>query len=297
MIDDLRQTEVYARYMSMHGWEVLGTSGRWAYRKRLPGGFSIVKAQRVDCGEIEKLVARWEKETASGYIKIEPNIDLSDGEQVEELDERLRRMGFRPDKWPLLPSTTTEIDLQTPWDNVEEEFSVLAKRNIKKAKGHGLVIEIGDEKKFYEQWKAWSKRRRVPILSEEQWKRLLEAFGTEGVVMNCMEKDVWVGGVLLLKAGERMYYYQAASNERGHEVRAADYLVYEGLKLAKKMGCVTWDFEGIADERFAGTNSKDWQGFGKFKLKFGGKVKRYMGSYSRYYGWGRVMGWMERVMG
>jgi len=50
-------------------------------------------------------------------------------------------------------------------------------------------------------------------------------------------------------------------------------------KLAKKMGCKIFDFEGIYDDRFP---LKSWLGFSRFKKSFGGLEVEYPGAYSKF---------------
>ncbi|MBU1323407.1 peptidoglycan bridge formation glycyltransferase FemA/FemB family protein, partial [Patescibacteria group bacterium] len=52
-------------------------------------------------------------------------------------------------------------------------------------------------------------------------------------------------------------------------------LVWEAIKLAKKLGCKRFDFEGIDDKR--------WPGFTRFKKSFGGIEIEYRGSFSKYF--------------
>jgi lipid II:glycine glycyltransferase (peptidoglycan interpeptide bridge formation enzyme) len=55
-------------------------------------------------------------------------------------------------------------------------------------------------------------------------------------------------------------------------------LVWEAIKRAKKMGCRTFDFEGIDDPRFP---IRAWRGFSHFKKSFGGKEIDYPGCFKK----------------
>lgn len=290
MVTDMRQTSAYGRYMEAIGWRVI-KEGRWqAFEKKPLPGFVIIKIQRVPDQGLEKLLERCAQEMRAGYIKVEPAEEL--GYAGREL---LEKKGWHQDTWPLLPSRTLEIDLERPWEEITKEFSVNAWRNIKAAWKNGLEVWRGDVKLFHEHWQSWSKVRRVPIMSYEELTELVKAFGEDVLVLNCVAKEEWLAGVVLVKAGETMHYYQAASNEKGRQLRAPFLLVWEGLLAARDAGCTRWDFEGIEDVRFKATRAKDWQGFGEFKKKFGGREKTFVGSYSKYYGWARLLGWLEKL--
>jgi lipid II:glycine glycyltransferase (peptidoglycan interpeptide bridge formation enzyme) len=57
-------------------------------------------------------------------------------------------------------------------------------------------------------------------------------------------------------------------------------LTWEAIKLAKKLNCARFDFEGITDERWPLT--RKWAGFTRFKKSFGGQAVTYPGNFIRW---------------
>ncbi len=134
----------------------------------------------------------------------------------------------------------------------------------------------------------------------------MESFGKNILILNCyqqletrnskLETNPWLGGLVIPIANRTAYYYFATATPQGKHLRAPYLLTLEALKLAKNLNCKTFDFDGIADPRFKATNNKDWRGFSEFKAKFGGEPITYIGSFTKYYGPGRIIGVLDRIL-
>ena len=88
-----------------------------------------------------------------------------------------------------------------------------------------------------------------------------------------------LSGILMIQTKDIAYYMYAASSDKGKKLFAPTICVWESIKLAKKLGCKIYDFEGIYDERFP---LKSWKGFTRFKKSFGGKEISYPGAFVKY---------------
>jgi len=73
----------------------------------------------------------------------------------------------------------------------------------------------------------------------------------------------------------------AANTKRGRGMGAAYFTLWEAIKFCQKKKLKFLDLEGIYDERYP-SQTKNWQGFTKFKMGWGGKIREYPGSFSRY---------------
>ena len=120
----------------------------------------------------------------------------------------------------------------------------------------GKILKV--DKQFKALWQAfWPKKTA-----------LLLAYPSPGVPGATFSALLPFAGLLLLFHDQIAYYYQAASIKLGKKLAASSLLVWEALRLSKKKGCKTFDFEGIFDPRFP---QKSWLGFTKFKKGFGGR--------------------------
>lgn len=267
MATDLRQAKEYAAYMRAIGW----ITEKGMFIKRLPLiPFSFIKIQRqrkpVDLALAKKYQAV--------QIKIEPAL----GDKTD-----YQKLGFKPDKAPMLPTKTVWLDLTKSTKQLLEEMHYKTRYNIKKRKRRkeeGKVIR-GDTvtekqiREFYEIYKLNCQRQRFWGINFNQLKTLLRCFGKKAWLLASKE-----GGLIILIHNKIAYYSHNASTQAGREKFIPTLLTWEAVKLAKKLGCKRFDFEGITDNRFLIT--KKWRGFTKFKRSFGGVEVEYRGSLTKY---------------
>jgi lipid II:glycine glycyltransferase (peptidoglycan interpeptide bridge formation enzyme) len=269
---------------------------------------SIIKIQRfewpIDLSEVENLA----KQKRALFVKLEPEIRIQNREY--RIENKLYKAGFKKDSWPLVPPTTRILDLCLSEDELFKQFSENCRRNIRKAQELKLKVKNGGDEWFYDNWKKTAKRKKLYIPRWNNFQIMRLTFRDNMKIVNIVNKDgEWLAGVVVLisendsyrpavdsrsKRG-RAYYYFATANEEGKKLRAPYLAAWEGIKLVKNAGCDSWDWEGVADERFRDTNTKAWKGFGEFKAKFGGEESRYIGSFIKYYGWGRVLQLLEII--
>jgi len=115
---------------------------------------------------------------------------------------------------------------------------------------------------------AWEKPV-IPLMAKKEILSLYQIFCPKnGKILIAYDQEKPVAGIFLLFSGKVAYYWLAAASNLGKKLFAPNLLVYEALLASKKVGCGTFDFEGIYDERFP---IKSWLGFTKFKEGFGGR--------------------------
>jgi lipid II:glycine glycyltransferase (peptidoglycan interpeptide bridge formation enzyme) len=91
-----------------------------------------------------------------------------------------------------------------------------------------------------------------------------------------------LGGILLVYSDSVGYYMYACSTKEGKKLFAPTILAWEAIKVARKRGMKTFDFEGIYDERYP---LKSWLGFSRFKKSFGGKIIEFPNTYIKTRFW------------
>jgi len=83
--------------------------------------------------------------------------------------------------------------------------------------------------------------------------------------------SIIAGGIFVYLDECGIYYYGASDNE--YRNLMAPYLIqWEAIKEAKKRGCKTYDFLGVAPEN---AKNHPWAGVTEFKKKFGGQIIDY----------------------
>jgi len=264
---DLRQSPQYGQYMEKIGWKVEKVSGCQIFIKKLPLIGSFIKVQRpekIPFSKIEKIA----KKHRAFCIKIEPNLNTN--------YQLLITNNYLPDKSPYAPPKTLQIDLTLSAKQILAQMKKDGRYGIRRAEKEKMrVLGSVDIKTFHQAWKKFN-YRRLWIPSLKWLKALKDSF--KGDFFQLVMKPP-LAGVILLKHDKIMYYYYAFSSKEGQKLFTPYFLVWEGIRLAKKQGCQIFDFEGIEDPRYKST--KSWKGFSHFKKSFGGKEVEYPGSFSR----------------
>lgn len=268
---DIRQSKNYAKYMGLIGWIV--ENGIFIRKLPLLSFLSVIKVQRpkkIDLPKIKKLSKKYH----AFLVKVEPDINT----KYEILNTK-----YKPDDWPLLPTKTLVLDLDSislgslPKDTRYEIRSAQKRRLlVKKSSFIESFYEILQETMKIGHWS-------VPIHKEVT--SLYRAFQPNNSAILLTYSPTLLlptSGCLLIWDSDTAHYMYAANTARGRELGAAYLTLSEAIKFCQKKGLRYLDLEGIYDERYP-SQTKNWQGFTKFKMGWGGKVVEYPGSYSRYF--------------
>jgi lipid II:glycine glycyltransferase (peptidoglycan interpeptide bridge formation enzyme) len=256
-MSDLRQAPEYCQWMRKIGWQV----DKGMFIKKLPlVPWSFIKIQRqkqpIDFTAIKKYKAI--------QIKLEP----AWGDKTD-----YQALGFKPDKTPMLPSKTIWLDLTKSEAQLLKEMHPKTRYNLKKVQPVAIIpghkIQKPQLKKFYEIYRKNCRRQKFWGLNFNQLKSLLRCFGEKAWLLATNE-----GGLTILIYDKVAYYSHNGASQEGKRKFVPTLLAWEAIKLAKKLGCKRFDFEGIDDRR--------WPGFTRFKRSFGGKEIEYRGSLSRF---------------
>lgn len=249
-IEDLRQSPEYKKYMERIGWKVV--SG--VFIRKL-GPISIAKIQRT---ELPKNLDKILDDNHVMMCKYEPNIGTL--------------TNFKQDNWPLLATKTLRVDLRLSETEIMNNFKKDARYTLRKHQETNHKIQTDDFDGFYEIWKKSARRKDLWIPSKKDYLALVECFGEKCF---CVTINDAAGAVILTHKNVAYYYYA------GSVVKSdLPYLVvWEAMKMAKKMGCEIWDFEGVYDKRWP---NKGWVGFSHFKKNFGGEEVEFPGCFTRW---------------
>lgn len=251
---DLRQSEEYANYIKGLGWQVVKTSeGVNVFIKKLPIIGSLIKIQRpekINLKEVDEIA----KKNRAIFVKIEP-------------EKEIELPGYRQDSWPLVPTKTVIIDLN------DLRFDKEVRYCIRKADEKGL--EIKESSDIYQLFKL------LKYLDKNCVVNFYEAFKKRAKIILAIKESVVVSGALIIFHEKTCHFMYAGTNYEGRKLMAAYKVLWECIKISKKLGYKYLDLEGAHDERFPKLNKK-WVGFTHFKMGWGGKSVYYPGSYINY---------------
>ncbi len=263
---DIRQTPDYANYLKLLGWKTEKISGGQIFVKKFPLIGSIIKVQRIKpplpFAEIEKIA----KQNRAFQILIDQEINKS-----KRAKEQESRIDFKINQKPYFPTKTIQVDLTKPEPEIFNSFSEAKRRAVRKAEKNGIMVkQAKDFREFLwlKKHSLWEKNI-IPFATDNEIKNLYLAFYPKSAkILIAYFQEKPVAGIFLLHSNKVAYYWLAAAAKEGKKMFAPSLLTWEAFKLAKKLNCEIFDFEGIYDERYP---VKAWLGFTKFKEGFGGK--------------------------
>lgn len=287
---DLRQTNEYAKYMHLLGWQMHQCqmtnatlrlcSGQECqiFIRHIPLLGNIAKLQRPDGKLDPEALDEFAKKRNLAAFYIEPILHSS----------CYISHGFSPTKSCFLPPKTIHLDLTKPQSQLLKEMKSKTRYNVKVAQKHGVVVkESRDIDAFTKLWHQSARSRGMWLPQTKEIRALWTAFGPKAYLFLAhtsypiLHTSNPIAGVLMVHTPTTAYYMYAASTQEGKRLFAPTLLAWSVIKLAKKKNCKIFDFEGIYDERYPQT--KSWKGFTKFKEGFGGKTVTYPETLVKHY--------------
>lgn len=269
--EDLHQSVEYGKHMERIGWKVFQIPSHKSKTSKIKifvrklGPFAIAKMQRFygqpDWVYLEEFLKKH-------------NIFMLKSEPLENQGE-WQQHGYRQDRGPLLGTKTLRIDLRPNETEIVESFKKDARYTLRKLQTLNPKIQINDYELFYEIWQKSAKRKRLWIPSRKDYLAIVESFGENCFALNIDNQ----AGTLILMNKKTAFYYYAGATKMGTGLDLPYLVVWEGMKEAKRRGCITWDFEGIFDSRWP---NKAWKGFSHFKKSFGGEEVNFPGCFVKW---------------
>jgi peptidoglycan pentaglycine glycine transferase (the first glycine) len=261
--------------------------GRFWY---LPRGPVFLDRAESDCSglfsEIKKDLEKKAKEQGVIAMHFEPS-NLETSSLKIDLGRKIKA---------IQPERTWLLDLSTDDDHLLAQMHQKTRYNIRLAHKRGVNIERGnlnDINLFHHLLILTTKRDGFRSHNLEHYRNLL-LHGQDKIELWLAKKD----GELLAAGlfsfyGRRATYLHGASADRGRQHMAPYLLQWQMIKRAKELNCHTYDFYGI--------DGKRWPGVTRFKFGFGGREKKYPGTFilitnSYRYFWYQVAVYMKRFL-
>lgn len=264
MYKDIRQSPEYGLYMEKIGWtaierKIKNTKCR-IYIRRLPFLGLFIKILRPTYSPLEQLDL-----LAKKYHAFAVQINYS-------------------------PTKTLRLDLTLSLAQIQSQMKKDCRYEIRKALKNKIIVKKSEDiESFIKMWHKNALRRGFWIPFGKEIRSLYESFGPNAFLLlaypsssnfqlpasnfSLLTSNFPISGALILFSDHIAYYFHAASTPEGRKLSAPYLVVWEAIKLSKKRGCQTFDFEGIQDPR--DKNTRRWGGFTHFKKSFGGKEIEY----------------------
>ncbi len=283
---DIRQSSNWGDYLSRIGWKIekIGNDSQ-AFIRPIPlFHHSVVKIQHpygpINFTKIDEVA----KKHKAFFVLVEP--------QSPKYNESLFiKEGYYPSKTSLTHTATILIDLNKSEEKLFSSFSENARRNIKKAQKNNLVVKkifLKDEeddaefKNFYALLSNLTKLKKFYVPGYSEFHKKMLAFKKDSVILFAYHQEKPVAAIWLGILEDTAVYMNTGITKVGYDLLANYLLVWEALKLSKKLKLKVFDFEGIYDPRFP-QHRQSWKNFTEFKSRFHGQIIEHPKPWVKYY--------------
>ena len=178
------------------------------------------------------------------------------------------------------PELTWELDITFPEDVLLEKMRKTTRYLIRQAQNHKDISiissqDLKDVEKFNNLYQKTFKRHHFVPFSLSYLKNEFSAFQGDDqalILLGKYKEDIIASGIFIFWQGTA-FYHQGASSQKYPKIPVSYLLQWEAIKEAKKRGCKTYNFWGIAPENSV---NHPWAGLTLFKKGFGGKARQYL---------------------
>ena len=273
------QTSAWAEFRRQWGNEVLETKYGIITTHKLPltsYKIGIFEKGTAPTKEILRDLIKLGKENSLVFIKLEPNIP-----KHPKLTKLMQSAGAVPGKTLFTP-TTFQIDLTKSEDELLKSFHPKTRYNIRLAEKNGVTVKEDDSEAAFERYLELTKEtveRQGFFAHSARYHRLMWERLHTHMIKNSKEPiahlltatyqkqiiTTWI----LFKWKDFLYYPYGASTEEHKNVMANNLMMWEAIKLGKKLGLKTFDLWGREESK----------GFTKFKEGYNPKVVEFLGTW------------------
>ncbi len=203
------------------------------------------------------------------FVKLEPNC-----QKDEKLISLMESSGAVPGKRFFTP-TTFWIDLTKSEEDLLKSFTSKTRYNIRLAERKGVkVIEDNSDKafkKYLELTRETTQRQGFYAHTEKYHKLMWNTLKEAGIahLLTATYKGKIITTWILFTWKDFLYYPYGASTEAHKEVMANNLMMWEAIKLGKKLKLTTFDLWG----------REEGKGFTKFKEGYNPKVIEFLGTW------------------
>lgn len=238
---------------------------------------ALIKCGRLNDQNLEELLS-YCKQNKVIFVKIEPNIFLSDDDGQIKL---LKKHGATPGKRLFTPKTFV-MDLTKTEDEILKSFHPKTRYNIKLAIKKGVVVDEKEDSKSFEKYLELTfetaKRQNFFAHTKKYHRQMWETLHKNMIeereapiahlLVAKFKKEVLATWVVFVWK-DTLYYPYGASSDKHREVMASHLMMWESIRLGKKLKLSKFDMWGL----------EEGKGFTRFKEGFRPQVVEFVGTW------------------
>lgn len=181
------------------------------------------------------------------------------------------------------PEHTLILDLSKTEEEILAQMKQKGRYNIKVAEKNGVKVEkTKSVEGFYQLYEKTANRQIISYRRKHYFETLLDILNQKDYcwVFNARHENQILASAIVSFYNDKAIYLFGGSSDKMRNVMAPYKLQWEAILEAKRRGCITYDFFGIAPD----DNEKHpWAGVTRFKKQFGGEEVSIYGSYDKVY--------------
>ena len=183
---------------------------------------------------------------------------------------------------PLFPDWTQILDLTPSEDELLKKMHHKTRYNIRLAENRGVIVkEMSTNegfqifaKLYFETCKRQKYFGHNYPYHKTVWENLKNGISH---ILIAYYKDIPLAAYELFYFKDALYYVYGGTSEQQRNLMASNLLMWETIRLGKKLGAKKLDMWGSLPPKY--NLSDSWAGFTRFKEGFGGKFVKFIGSY------------------
>jgi len=218
----------------------------------------------------------------ASFIRISPIFSRNEENESIFID-----LGFRQSPIHMHPEVTWELDITPSEEQLLANMRKTTRYLIRQAeKNPDIEIVVSNDKNdlklFWPAYKQTAKRHHFVVFSEKYLEAEFNSFVNDNEILIFLGKyKGQVVSVAVFVMWQNMcFYHHSGSLTKFNKIPVSYLLQWQAIKEAKKRGCKTYNFWGIApdieNEEAAVKSLHPWAGLSLFKMGFGGGIKKYV---------------------
>ena len=222
--------------------------------------------------DVLNFISKYAKENKIIFVKFDPNEEISN----------IKEKNLIASKHPLFPKWTQVLDLNKTEDELIKSFHSKTRYNIRLAEKKGVVIkEMSNNEGFEIFSKLYfytCKRQKYFGHSPKYHKIIWESLKKDiAHILIAFYNNIPLASYELFYFKKTFYYPYGGTSTGYRNFMASNLLMWEAIKLGKKLGADKFDMWGSLGPNYDLTDA--WSGFTRFKEGYSTKFTEFIGSY------------------
>ncbi len=218
------------------------------------------------------------REQKTIFFRIEPNVS-SEGLAAPGF----KSLNLRPAPRPFFYQDTFLIDLTKSETELLALMKPKTRYNIKLSQRHGVKVSEDNSDQAFSEYlrllKETTQRQGFFAHTEKYHQQMWQALRPAGIsrLLKAEYQGQTLAVWILFKWQGVLYYPYGASSDWYRHLMTSNLLMWQAIRLGKKLGCQTFDLWGCLGAKPAPRHP--WYGFHRFKEGYGGRLVKFIGSF------------------